>query len=230
MIGKVTSVKDNILYSTNESSSTFIGEVVTFLGLAANKNRDGCRGIVFEINNFYIKILLINGDQRWLSINDSVHGTEKQVQIKVGFYILGKTVTPFGEILNVFNNKANSDMNLFLDTFFQTGYSNISNASPSIIERTRVRKPLLTGINSVDCLFPIGLGQRQLIIGDFNTGKTTLALTVILNQNYYNSFSKYNYYSYYNYNDFKPCIYVSIGQKRSEVFRIQQMLCDFDSA
>ena len=229
MIGKVTSVKDNILYCTNVAGYTFVGEVVSFSGMSSDENRDSCRGIVFEINKLYIKILLISGEQYWLSMNDSVHGTNKQVQIKVGFFILGKTVTPFGDIMNVFNNRTDNDMTLFLDTFFQTGYSNISNGSPSIIERTQVRKPLLTGINSVDCLFPVGLGQRQLIIGDHNTGKTSLALTVILNQRFYNSFSKYNYYSYYNFNDFKPCIYVSIGQKRSEVLRIQEMLCDFDS-
>ena len=112
MIKKLIIAKRNIFLYIKVYSSTFIGEVVTFLGLAANKNRDGCRGIVFEINNFYIKILLINGDQRWLSINDSVHGTEKQVQIKVGFYILGKTVTVILRKKYFSNNNTNNINNI----------------------------------------------------------------------------------------------------------------------
>jgi F-type H+-transporting ATPase subunit alpha len=64
---------------------------------------------------------------------------------------------------------------------------NIMMPSPSIIEREPVTKPYLTGIAAVDCFLPIGCGQRELIIGDLNSGKTSLAITIVLNQQYYNN-------------------------------------------
>lgn len=224
-LGKISSIQDNIIYCSNENTSSFVGEIAFF----SNKNNTS-KGIIFEINSQYLKILLVKGLQQTLSLNDSVYGTNDKIKIKVGFYILGKTITPFGDVITTFNKSNDHDVTHLLDTFFQTEYQYISNDSPSIINRSPVRKPLLTGINSVDCLFPVGLGQRQLIIGDNNTGKTSLALSAILNQKKFNQYSKLSYNKYYDLTYFKPCIYVSIGQKRSEVLRIQNILCSFDSA
>lgn len=224
-LGQISSIQDNIIYCSNEKTSSFIGEIVFF-----NNKNNSSKGIIFEINSQYLKILLIQGFQQSLSVNDSVYGTNDKIKIKVGFYLLGKTISPFGDVISIFNKSNNNDVSLFLDTFFQTEYQYISNDSPGIIFRSPVRKPLLTGINSVDCLFPVGLGQRQLIIGDNNTGKTSLALSAILNQNKFNKYSKFSYNKYFGLTYFKPCIYVSIGQKRSEILRIQNILCSFDSA
>jgi len=177
------------------------------------------------VNLKSIKVLLFNCDQKNLFIGESISGLRETIKLKVGFYILGNTITPFGEIL-----KSNvSNINELLSTLFETDYCYYSNKSPSIIDRKKVSKPLLTGINSIDCMFPIGLGQRQLIIGDNNTGKTSLAVSIILNQKRFNSISKIRYYEYSKFTYFKPCIYVFIGQKRSESIRIQQVLSSYES-
>ena len=217
-IGNVSSIQDSIVLCDEIYSSPFIGEIVYF------NNNNSYKGLVFEISLKNIKILLLDCDQKNLFIGDSIMGSRETIKIKVGFYVLGNTITPFGEILT--KNIKNSDE--LLSTLFETDYCYVSNKSPSIIDRKKVSKPLLTGINSIDCLFPIGLGQRQLIIGDNNTGKTSLAVSAILNQKRYNTNSKIRYYEYSKYTYFNPCIYVFIGQKRSESIRIQQVLTNFE--
>jgi len=218
-IGKISNIQDSILLCDEIHSNPFIGEIVYF------NNNLSYKGLVFEMSLKNIKILLLDCDQKNLFIGDSIIGSRETIKIKVGFHVLGNTITPFGNILNK-NIKNTSD---FLSTLFETEYCYVSNKSPSIIDRKKVSKPLLTGINSIDCLFPIGLGQRQLIIGDNNTGKTSLAVSSILNQKRFNLNSKIRYYEYARFTYFKPCIYVFIGQKRSESIRIQQVLSNFDS-
>jgi F-type H+-transporting ATPase subunit alpha len=233
-LGTISSIKDNIIYCSNNSSNSFIGERVNFYrndSYSSNiVNTLNCEGCIFEASENNFKILLIQGDQQNLCIGDEIYGTSKTIRIKVGFSILGKTIDPFGKVLSKHvETENNSEEETFLENLFETDYRYISSSSPSIIERKKVSKPLLTGINSIDCLFPIGLGQRQLIIGDNNTGKTSLAISAILNQRNYNNNSKVRYNNYYKYTYFKPCIYVSIGQKRSEVIRIQKVLNNFES-
>jgi len=235
-LGTISSIKDNIIYCSNNSSTSFIGERVKFYRNDSNSsnivNDLYCEGCIFEASDNNFKILLIQGEQQHLFIGDEVYGTSKTIRIKVGFSILGKTINPFGKILSnhvTNSNNSNNEEEAFLENLFETDYRYISSSSPSIIDRKKVSKPLLTGINSIDCLFPIGLGQRQLVIGDNNTGKTSLAISAILNQRTYNNYSKARYNNYYKYTYFKPCIYVSIGQKRSEVIRIQKVLNNFNS-
>jgi F0F1-type ATP synthase alpha subunit len=219
-VGKIVSIQDSIITCDEPYSNCFIGELVCF------NNNINYKGIVFEINAKKIKILLLNCDQKDLYINDLIYGLRETIKIKVGFYVLGNTITPFGQILT----RNTSDNDNLLSTLFETEYCYFSNKSPSIIDRKKVSKPLLTGVNSIDCMFPIGLGQRQLIIGDNNTGKTSLAVSTILNQKKYNLNSKIRYYEYSRFTYFKPCIYVFIGQKRSESIRIQQVLAKYDSS
>jgi hypothetical protein len=177
-IGKILSIKDNIIYCTNTTSNSFIGEVVIFNKKETTSIEDSqlCEGCFFEASASNCKILLLQGEQQSLCIGDEIYGTSKTIRIKVAHHV---------------------------------------------IDRKKVSKPLLTGINSIDCLFPIGLGQRQLIIGDNNTGKTSLAVSAIINQREFNKNSKSRYNKYNKFTYFKPCIYVLIGQKRSEVIRIQ---------
>ena len=230
-IGKIFSIKDNIIYCTNTTSNSFIGEVVIFnkKETTSIENSQLCEGCIFEASASNFKILLIQGEQQSLCIGDEIYGTSKTIRIKVGFSILGKTINPFGKILahHVIGESTSTDK--VLETLFETEYVYITSSSPGIIDRKKVSKPLLTGINSIDCLFPIGLGQRQLIIGDNNTGKTSLAVSAIINQREFNKNSKSRYNKYNKFTYFKPCIYVSIGQKRSEVIRIQKVLSNFDS-
>jgi F0F1-type ATP synthase alpha subunit len=230
-IGKIFSIKDNIIYCTNTTSNSFIGEVVIFnkKETTSIENSQLCEGCIFEASASNFKILLIQGEQQSLCIGDEIYGTSKTIRIKVGFSILGKTINPFGKILahHVIGESTSTDK--VLETLFETEYVYITSSSPGIIDRKKVSKPLLTGINSIDCLFPIGLGQRQLIIGDNNTGKTSLAVSAIINQREFNKNSKSRYNKYNKFTYFKPCIYVLIGQKRSEVIRIQKVLSNFDS-
>jgi len=233
-IGSICSIKDNIIYCTNVKGSSFIGEVVKFYRkelsyVETDLISEGC---IFEASDTNFKILLIQGKQQTLCIGDYIYGTSKTIRIKVGFSILGKTINPFGKVVAHHVDRSNNydELDYFLDTLFETDYRFISSRSPSIIDRKKVSKPLLTGINSIDCLFPIGLGQRQLIIGDNNTGKTSLAVSAIINQSKFNNYSKARYNSFNKFTSFKPCIYVSIGQKRSEIIRIQKVLSTFDSA
>jgi F0F1-type ATP synthase alpha subunit len=219
-IGTISNIQDSIILCDDIYSNPFIGEIVYF------NNNPSTKGLVFEISLKNIKILLLEGNQKHLFIGDSIFGSRETIKIKVGFHVLGHTITPFAEVLN--KNINNSDD--LLMTLFETDYCYVSNKSPSIIDRKKVSKPLLTGINSIDCLFPIGLGQRQLIIGDNNTGKTSLAVSTILNQKRFNLNSKIRYYEFSKFAYFNPCIYVFIGQKRSESIRIQQVLSNFDSS
>ena len=218
-IGKISNIQDSIILCDVVFSNPFIGEIVYF------KNNTSFKGIVFEISLKNIKILLLDCDQKNLFIGNNIFGLRETLKIKVGFYVLGNTITPFGNILT----SHLTDKDDLLSTLFETEYCYVANKSPSIIDRKKVSKPLLTGVNSIDCLFPIGLGQRQLIIGDNNTGKTSLAVSSILNQKRFNMNSKVRYYEYSRFTYFKPCIYVFIGQKRSESIRIKQVLASFDS-
>lgn len=222
-LGNITSIKDSIvscLYNTTKSP--FVGENL-YISSGINSF---IKGVVFESTYDILKILLLEHKQDEIKIGNKIYGSYQTINIKVGFSILGKIVNPFGTLLS---SSTNTNMSLLLDNLFETEYRDLSNSSPSIIDRKKVSKPFLTGINSIDCLFPIGLGQRQLIIGDNNTGKTSLAVSCILNQKSFNTFSKYRYNTYSKLNYFKPCVYVSIGQKRSEAIRIRQVLLNFDS-
>jgi len=223
-IGKISSIKDNIIYCSNIKSSPYIGEVVNLAQVSTYN--DSQQGVIFETENNSIKILLIKGSQQKIHTGYLIYGTSNTVRVRVGFNILGKTITPFGDL--ICNNIKEEEGALFLDKLYATEYRYISNTSPSIIHRKKVSKPFLTGINVIDCLFPIGLGQRQLIIGDNNTGKTSLSVSAIINQRRNNQFTKIRYDKYVKQTNFKPCIYVSIGQQRSEVIRIQQVLKNFN--
>jgi F-type H+-transporting ATPase subunit alpha len=120
------------------------------------------------------------------------------MSIPVGDALLGRVVDPLGEPLD--------DKGLII----AEGRNNLEARAPSIIARSSVNTPLETGIKVVDSLVPIGHGQRELIIGDSKTGKTSIAIDAILNQK----------------NKDTICIYVAIGQKRSSVARIHKLLLD----
>jgi len=124
--------------------------------------------------------------------------TNELMSIPVGDSLLGRVVNPIGETLDGKGDLVSEFRN------------NIETRAPSIIARSSVNTSLETGIKVVDSLVPIGHGQRELIIGDSKTGKTSIALDAILNQR----------------NKDTICIYVAIGQKRSSVARIHKLLTD----
>ena len=221
-LGKISNIKDSILYCFSPiNDKSFIGELVYILNTSLSTTT---KGIVFEINNDIVKILLLTGTQFSLKVGFEVFRSNTTLQLKVDFNILSSIISPFGEIY--YGNNSNNTVLLDL---FETSYRFLDYTSPSIVDRKKVTKPLRIGITSIDCLFTIGLGQRQLIIGDNNTGKTSLAISIVWNQKKYNAYSKKRYLEYAKITYFKPCIYVFIGQKRSEALRIRYIFNKYNN-
>lgn len=229
VLGTITSIKDNIITcNEQENSKSFVGELVEFND--KGKQELTTQGVIFELNSNTLQIVLIKGTQESLFIGNRIYSTGKTLEVKVGYSLLGKTVDPFGKVLYDTTEEEGIENVKYLDKLFHTEYIKMETKSPSIIDRKKVAKPFFTGITCVDCMFPIGLGQRQLILGDNNTGKTSLALSSIINQKRFNDKGREYFMLYQKVNYMIPCIYVSIGQKRSEVVRIQQVLKDFESS
>ena len=223
-MGSVYNVKDNIITCSNAASKEqlFVGSVVKIFD---NKNIQIGEGTVFELSATLAKILLISGEN--IKTESLVYGDIDTLYVNTGLSVLGKVINPLGQTLLSFKT------NGFQNSFYSKNYKRLSiSGSPDIIERKTVCKPLHTGVLSVDTLIPVGLGQRQLIIGDKNVGKTSLAITVIKNQKSINAKLKNNFFSANDknkFNTFVPCIYVSIGQKRSEILRLRHFLINSDS-
>ncbi|MDR1609800.1 MAG: F0F1 ATP synthase subunit alpha [Holosporales bacterium] len=156
-----------------------------------------------EANNVGCMVL---GDDSVIKEKDLVKRTYKTTSVNVGMGLLGRVVNAFGESID-------SD-----EPLTNVSTTRIEKAAPGIIERKSINEPLWTGIRVIDALFPIGKGQRELIIGDRQTGKTAIAIDTIINQKQYNDNLPANQKVY--------CIYVAIGQKRSTVARIVQILTD----
>ncbi|MBQ8651478.1 MAG: F0F1 ATP synthase subunit alpha [Alphaproteobacteria bacterium] len=148
--------------------------------------------------------VIIVGDDSKVKEKDLVKRTRHIVDVNVGMGLLGRVVDALG-------NPIDSDIPV---TNVEKSY--MERPAPGIIERQTINEPLLTGIRIVDALFPIGKGQRELIIGDRQTGKTAIAIDAILNQKQYNDNLPPEKKVY--------CIYVAIGQKRSSVARIVNTL------
>jgi len=198
--GKVMSVGDGIARVTG-LNSVKAGELVKFqsgtYGMALNLEK-GIVGIVFFDNDRKVK----EGDQ--------VMGTSAIINIPVGDGLLGRVVDALG---NPIDGNGPLDLN-------QTHRTRIEVKAPGIIARKSVHEPVLTGIKAIDALLPIGRGQRELIIGDRQTGKTAIAIDAILNQKRSNiPGNPQNLY----------CVYVAIGQKRSNVVQIVESLKKFGS-
>ena len=191
-IGEVLSVKDGVatIYGLNDVRA---GEVVEFIeskvkGLALNLNLDTIQTVIF-------------GNDRLIREGDRVKATKTLLQFPVGASLLGRIVDPLG---NPLDGKGPIKATKFVP---------IEVKAPGIIPRKSVHEPMQTGVKCVDSLVPIGRGQRELIIGDRQTGKTTIAVDAIINQKKNN----------YNIDTHNHCIYVAIGQKRSTVAQIAEI-------
>jgi len=185
-VGEVTSVGDGIATVTGLDLVTY-GEILLFA--------DGVRGMVQDIREKEIGCILFNDDES-VTEGSSVRRTGKTAGVPVGDAFLGRVVDSLGVPVDG------------LGDIQASGYMPVESPAPSIIDRQPVDTPLETGIFSIDSMFPIGRGQRELIIGDRQTGKTAIALDAMINQNDKNCI----------------CIYVAIGQKTSSVVQIQQTL------
>ncbi len=194
-VGQVLSVGDGIarVFGLDNVQA---GEMVEFpkagvKGMALNLERDNVGVVIF-------------GDDRAIAEGDEVRRLGEIVDVPVGKGLLGRVVNPLGEPIDgkgpiVATERRRADVK-----------------APGIIPRKSVHEPVQTGLKAIDALIPVGRGQRELIIGDRQTGKTAVAVDTILNQKAVNASGDESQKLY--------CIYVAIGQKRSTVAQIVKTL------
>ena len=193
-IGKVLSVGDGIarVYGLDNVQA---GEMVEF--------EDGSKGMALNLENDNVGVVIF-GDDRNIKEGDTIKRTNAIVDVPVGKELLGRVVDGLG---NPIDGKG---------SLSAKNRKRVEVKAPGIIPRQSVNEPMQTGLKSIDSLIPIGRGQRELIIGDRQTGKTAVAIDAIINQKKINESSDESKKLY--------CVYVAIGQKRSTVAQITKTL------
>ena len=190
-VGSVLTVADGIAYVSGLENATY-GEILLFEG--------GIRGMVQELRPGRIGCILF-GRVEEVSEGAAVYRTGKTAGIGVSDAMIGRVVDALGAPIDDAGDIRADE------------YRMIESPAPGIIDRQPVNTPMQTGILSIDSMFPIGRGQRELIIGDRQTGKTAIAIDTILNQKGKDMI----------------CIYVAIGQKASSVAQIAELLRRHDA-
>jgi len=185
--GIVLSIKDGVVSASGLANVKY-GEMIII---------NTTKGMVLNLEKNTVGIVLFGNDAD-ISVGDKVEATNELMSITVGENMLGRVVDALGDPID-----GKGPLN-------GTNRMSIERKSPGIITRKSVHQPLQTGIKAIDSLLPIGKGQRELIIGDRQTGKTTIAIDTIINQNRTKDAEEIDTY----------CIYVAIGQKRSTVLNI----------
>jgi proton translocating ATP synthase F1 alpha subunit len=195
-IGRVLSVGDGIarVYGLNKIQS---GEMVEF--------SNGMKGMALNLENDNVGVVCFGNDSG-IKEGDIVKRTGSIVDVPVGKGMLGRVVDALGVPID---GKG---------TLSDVTRRRVEIKAPGIIARKSVHEPMQTGIKAVDSLVPIGRGQRELIIGDRQTGKTAIAIDAILNQKQINSGTDESKKLY--------CVYVAVGQKRSTVAQLVKTLSD----
>ena len=203
-------IEKNIVgFGTNETSTASVGTVISVqdgvarvYGLQDVKYlelvefpRSGLFGLAFNLEEETVSCPIM-GDFTQVREDDEVRTTGRIVQVPVGDALLGRVVNPLGQPIDD-KGPINTDK-----------FRPVERVAPGVITRQSVNTPVQTGIKAIDSMVPIGRGQRELIIGDRQTGKTAIAIDTILNQKGQNLL----------------CIYVAIGQKNSTIARTQSIL------
>ena len=194
-VGQVLSVGDGIarIYGLDKVQA---GEMVEFPG--------GIKGMTLNLEEDNVGVVIF-GDDRTIREGDTVKRTGEIVDVPIGKELLGRVVDALGNPVDGKGPINASERNL------------IEVKAPGIIPRKSVHEPMQTGIKAIDSLIPIGRGQRELIIGDRQTGKTAIIIDTILNQKKLNDAAA-------NDSEKLFCVYVAIGQKRSSVAQIVKTL------
>ena len=190
-VGVVTYVGDSIARAYG-LDRVMLSEIVEF--------SHGAKGIALNLEDESVGIAIM-GESTEIKEGDTVKRTGKLASVPVGDAVLGRVITPLGEPLD-----GKGPINY-------TDERRIEVKAPGVVRRQPVKEPLQTGIKSIDSMIPIGRGQRELIIGDRQTGKTTIAIDTIINQK-----------------NAKPpvyCIYVAIGQKLQNIAQIIDVLREY---
>jgi F-type H+/Na+-transporting ATPase subunit alpha len=199
-VGQVLSVGDGIA-RVHGLDQVQAGEMVEFPG--------GIKGMALNLETDNVGIVIF-GDDRSIREGDTVKRTGDIVDVPVGKGLLGRVVDGLG---NPIDGKGPID---------STERQLVEVKAPGIIPRKSVHEPVQTGLKAIDSLIPVGRGQRELIIGDRQTGKTAVIIDTILNQKVVNDATD---------DDTKKlfCVYVAIGQKRSTVAQLVKTLEDYDA-
>lgn len=222
--GTVLAIKDGIVTAKGLDSVAY-GELVCF----KQPNNEDIVGIVMTLTKKNLEIVVLKNDKD-IQIKDKIYRFDDNGQVgrfprvRVGYELLGKHIDCLGNLQNK-KDIAAKDLVAYNDT--NVTYRNIFKKAPGIVEREPVKFPIYTGIQIVDAFFPIGCGQRELIIGDKFTGKTTFAVTSILNQKETNKDLIRNVNSnlrHFVRKEHVLCIYAAVGQRRSSVLRIYNLL------
>ena len=167
---------------------------------------DGSKGMALNLESDNVGVVIF-GDDRAIKEGDTVKRTGAIVDVPVGKELLGRVVDALG---NPIDGKGSLDKSL--------KRNRVEVKAPGIIPRKSVNEPMQTGLKAIDSLIPVGRGQRELIIGDRQTGKTAVAIDTIINQKKINESDDESKKLY--------CIYVAVGQKRSTVAQIVKTLED----
>jgi len=244
LLGRVEKLKDGVALITRLENAKF-SELVYFLPAPSRlkKMRDAgvevslIEGMVVGIESNYTSVIIF-GNERFVKVGDRVRPRGNVVNISVGIGLLGRVIDPLGNPIDNPNNPININESpkdsIYRDYYLGkklNGYTRpVEVGAPGIIARKSVNKPLLTGLNCIDSMVPIGLGQRELIIGDRQVGKTAVAIDMILNQAFMNEALRNLIFSGKKQESKiasdKPCycIYVGVGQKQSTIARIVKTL------
>lgn len=190
-VGRVALVGDGIARVTG-LHHVMSGELLEF--------ENGLTGIAMNLEEGNVGVVLL-GNTNSVNEGDFVNRTNKVAQVPVGDALLGRVVNALGEPID---QKGSISSHKFHP---------VERVAPGVLARKKVNVPLLTGIKAIDTMIPIGRGQRQLIIGDRQTGKTSIAIDAIINQKDQDVY----------------CIYVAIGQKTSTVSSIVNILNKYDA-
>ena len=195
-VGQVLTVGDGIarVYGLDNVQA---GEMVQF--------SEGTKGMALNLETENVGVVIF-GDDSKIKEGDIVKRTGSIVDVAVGKSLLGRVVDGLG---NPIDGKGPIDKN--------AERKRVEIKAPGIIPRKSVNEPMQTGLKAIDSLIPVGRGQRELIIGDRQTGKTAIAIDTIINQKEINKSNDESKKLY--------CIYVAIGQKRSSVAQIVKTLC-----
>jgi F-type H+-transporting ATPase subunit alpha len=188
-VGSVISVGDGIarIYGLEK---VMAGELIEF--------PHGVSGIALNLEEDQVGAVLL-GDYTEIKEGDEVRRTGRIMSVPVGEAMIGRVVNALGQPIDE------------RGPIQAAGYNTIERIAPGVVDRQPVKEPLQTGIKAIDSMIPIGRGQRELIIGDRQTGKTAIALDTIINQK----------------GGDVICIYVAIGQKRSTVAQVVKILQDY---
>ena len=191
-VGTVLTVGDGIASVYGLSNAQY-GELVSF--------ESGMEGIVLNLEEDNVGVVLL-GPSTGIAEGDTVKRTQRIASLKVGEGIVGRVVNTLGEPID---GKGAIEGDLY--------EMPLERKAPGVVFRQPVTEPLQTGIKSIDAMIPVGRGQRELVIGDRQTGKTTVCIDTILNQK-----------EFYDAGEPVYCIYVAIGQKASTVANIAKVL------